>query len=285
MTQYIDAPDSDLVAKVKDITAGPQETTPREDLADFQHVLSRKMRGVRFSRGVDNHTSCWVYYPHEKYARGIIGVRPEGGEKVYYAKSRVIEYRMFWSKNLQTAVKKAAAALPEFNVAEIAAMNATLYASTREGYTSSERSKCLEALRKLGFSAGGMNSPAFRSLAAMLEQITDGETKQLVQDTLQFAQNAQDLQGFGGSPMFVHVGQDRSGRQTVTGLSLESVNEYSKIGSPIHLADDTRPVRFAEGSEEYNELVGKLSVLSVAQIGDYVHSVGMRVDEDEFYVS
>ena len=187
---------------------------------------------------------------------------------------------MFWSKNLQTAVKKAAAALPEFNVAEIAAMNANLYASTRAGYTRSEHDKCLEALHKLGFSSGGMNSPAFRSLTAMLEQITDSETKQLVQDTLQFAQNAQDLQGSGESPMFVHVGQDRSGHQTVTGIPLKQVNYIS-----IDLADDTRPVRFTEGSEEYNELVGKLSVLSVAQLGDYVHSVGMRVDEDEFYVS
>ena len=71
MTQYISSPDFNLVAKVKEI-AWNQETTPRQDLADFQHVLSRKMRGVKFSRGVDSHTSCWVYYPHEKYARGII---------------------------------------------------------------------------------------------------------------------------------------------------------------------------------------------------------------------
>ena len=101
-----------------------------------------------------------------------------------------------------------------------------------------------------------------------------------MQDTLLYDQNVVELQGSGESPMFVHVGQDRSGRQTVTGIPINQINYRS-----IYLEDDARPVRFAEGSEEYNELIGKLSVLSVAQLGDYVHGVGMRVDEDEFYVS
>ena len=70
------------------------------------------------------------------------------------------------------------------------------------------------------------------------------------------------------------------GVRQITGIPITQVNYRS-----IHLEDDARPVRFTEGSEEYNELVGKLSVLSVAQLGDYVHGVGMRVDEDEFYVS
>lgn len=122
--------------------------------------------------------------------------------------------------------------------------------------------------------------PAFRFLVAMVEQITDGETKQLMQDTLLYNQNVGELEGSGESPTFIHVGQDRSGRQTVTGIPLNQIHYRS-----IYLEDDARPVRFTEGSEEYNELIGKLSVLSVAQLGDYVHGVGMRVDEDEFYVS
>jgi hypothetical protein len=288
MTQYIHEPNRDLVAKVKEITAGPQEATPREDLANFQHVLSRKMRGVRFSRGVDNHTSCWVYYPHEKYARGIISVQHRDGERTYCVMSRVIknnrygphsrEHYMQWSKNLQTAVKKAAAALPEFSVTEIAAMNSSVYCSNRNEQLQKEEGKRREAVDKLGVS--NVECPAFRCLAAMVKQITDGETKQLVQDTLLYNQNVGELRGSGESPMFVYVGQDRSERQTVTGIPLKQVNFRS-----VRLEDDVRPVRFTEGSEEYNELVGKLSVLSVAQLGDYVHGVGMRVDEDEFYVS
>lgn len=285
MTQYISSPDFNLVAKVKEI-AWNQETTPRQDLADFQHVLSRKMRGVKFSRGVDSHTSCWVYYPHEKYARGIISVGK--GYKNYAVHSRIIEnnryspasreHHMQWSKNLNTAVKKAAAALPEFSVAEIATMNSNVYCSNRDEQLMKEKGKRQEAVDKLG--VNNVACPAFRSLVAMVEQITDGETKQLVQDTLLYNQNVGELQGSGESPTFVHVGQDRSGRQTVTGIPINQVNYRS-----IRLEDDARPVRFTEGSEEYNELIGKLSVLSVAQLGDYVHGVGMRVDEDEFYVS
>lgn len=281
MTQYIYTPDPNLVAKVKEITAEPQEITPRQDLADFQHVLSRKMRGVRFTKGA--YASCWVYYPHEKYARGIISVG-----RGYAVHSRTIEnnryntanreHHMQWSKNLNTAVKKAAAALPEFSVTEIATMNSHVYAATRDEQLMKEKGKRQEAMNKLGVSS--VASTAFRSLAAMVEQITDGGTKQLVQDTLLYDQNVVELQGSGESPMFVHVGQDRSGRQTVTGIPINQINYRS-----IYLEDDARPVRFAEGSEEYNELIGKLSVLSVAQLGDYVHGVGMRVDEDEFYVS
>lgn len=283
MTQYIHEPNRNLVAKVKEITAEPQEMTPRTDLADFQHVLSRKMRGVRFTKNTDDYTSCWVYYPHEKYARGAISV----GSK-YAVHSRTIEnnryhtgnreHHMQWSKNLNTAVKKAAAALPEFGVAEIATMNSYVYCSNRDKQLQEEKHKRQEAADKLGVS--NVACPAFRSLVAMVEQITDGETKQLVQDTLLYNQNVGELQGSGESPMFVHVGQDRSGCQTVAGISLKQVNFRSVL-----LEDDVRPVRFTEGSEEYNELVGKLSVLSVAQLGDYVHGVGMRVDEDEFYVS
>ena len=293
MTQYIDTPERSLVAKVKEITTGPQEATPREDLADFQHVLSRKMRGIRFSRGADNHTSCWVYYPHEKYARGIIGVQHRDGERTYRVMSRVVkngryknpnsrERRMFWSKNLQTAVKKAAAALPEFSVAEIAAMNCKVYGQNRKEQLLVEKSKRQEALDKLGVDR--VECPAFRCLAAMVEQITHAEAKQSVQDAVLYNQNVAELQGSGESPMFVYVGQDRGERQIVTGLPVESIHEDSK-NTPLRLEDDARPVRFTEGSEEYNELVGKLSVLSVAQLGDYVHGVGMRVDEDEFYVS
>lgn len=281
MTQYIYTPDPNLVAKVKEITAEPQEITPRQDLADFQHVLSRKMRGVRFTKGA--YASCWVYYPHEKYARGIISVG-----RGYAVHSRTIEnnrynsasreHHMQWSKNLNTAVKKAAAALPEFSVTEIATMNSRVYAANRDEQLMKEKGKRQEAVDKLGVS--NVACPAFRSLAAMVEQITDGGTKQLVQDTLLYNQNVGELQGSGESPMFVHVGQDRSGRQTVTGIPINQINYRS-----IYLEDDARPVRFTEGSEEYNELIGKLSVLSVAQLGDYVHGVGMRVDEDEFYVS
>jgi len=189
---------------------------------------------------------------------------------------------MQWSKNLQTAVKKAAAALPEFSVTEIAAMNSSVYCSNRNEQLQKEEGKRREAVDKLGVS--NVECPAFRCLAAMVKQITDGETKQLVQDTLLYNQNVGELRGSGESPMFVYVGQDRSERQIVTGLPVESIHEDSK-NTPLRLEDDARPVRFTEGSEEYNELVGKLSVLSVAQLGDYVHGVGMRVDEDEFYVS
>ena len=37
-------------------------------------------------------------------------------------------------------------------------------------------------------------------------------------------------------------------------------------------------------SDEYTELVGRLSVLSMATEGDFISGVGMKVDEDMFYV-
>ena len=49
---------------------------------------------------------------------------------------------------------------------------------------------------------------------------------------------------------------------------------------------DAQLVRHYERSpqEGYDELVGKISVLNMATVGDYVSGVGMKADEDMFYV-
>jgi hypothetical protein len=183
---------------------------------------------------------------------------------------------MQWSKNLSTAVKKAAAALVEWSTLEMSTLHARTYDRGRSDliYTSSQ--KRTEALADLGVTG---HSPAFATLQSMIHQITDLDVKSKVEEVLRHEKENAELESVGASPTFVHVCQDYRGRQILEAQKIDRIY-YSAV-------DATQvPKRYAEGAQddEYGDLVGKISVLSMATVGDYVTGVGMKADEDMFYV-
>ena len=269
-------------------------STPNALLQEFQDALSKKMRGVQFYPKGRNES--YVYYPHEKYARGKIwqyGSRASAHLGVYEddarfaVESRTImnqrygtrhpEYHTQQSKHLDTAVRKAAAALTAWGMNELAAIHARDYESSRKDQINKVNHKAREAMSNLG--VGSQATPAFVTLKNMLHQITDLDVKSKVEDVTRYLQEETELRSNGGSPMFVYVGQDHHGQRHFDTQRLKEIM-YSAV------ATDEFPVRHYERSpqEGYNDLVGKINVLSMATKGEYITGVGMKADEDMFYV-
>jgi hypothetical protein len=278
-----------FIMRVQDIVHSDGKNVPRQpsvNLKKFQDALRKKMRGVQFSTSLMG--SCWVYYPHETFARGrlIDRLEPNGGS-TFAVNSRTItneryadystEHYMQWSKNLNTAVKKAAAALVEWSALEMATIHARVYDKNRSDLIYASSQKRTKALDDLGVTG---HSPAFATLQSMLHQITDLDVKSKVEEVLRHEKENAELESVGASPTFVHVCQDYRGRQIL---------EAQKIDRIYYSAVDAAqvPKRYVEGTQddEYGDLIGKVSVLNMAAVGDYVTGVGMKADEDMFYVS
>lgn len=277
-----------FIMRVQDIVHSDGKNLPRQpspNLKKFQDALRKKMRGVQFS--TSSAISCWAYYPHETFARGKLIDRSEpNGGSTFAVNSRTItneryadysvEYHMQWSKNLNTAVKKAAAALVEWSALEMSTLHARTYDRGRSDLIHTSSQKRTKALADLGVTG---HSPAFATLQSMLHQITDLDVKSKVEEVLRHEKENAELESVGAAPTFVHVCQDYRGRQILEAQKIDRIY-YSAV-------DATQvPKRYAEGAQddEFGDLVGKISVLSMATVGDYVTGVGMKADEDMFYV-
>jgi len=284
---YIRKMNDKFIMRVQDIVHSNGENSPRQpssNLKKFQDALRKKMRGVQFSTSRVN--SCWAYYPHETFARGILIDRFDGLVNTFAVNSRTItneryadystEHYMQWSKNLNTAVKKAAAALVEWSALEMSTLHARTYDRGRKDLIHASTQKRTEALSDLGVTG---HSPAFATLQSMLHQITDLDVKSKVEEVLRHEKEGAELESVGATPTFVHVCQDYRGRQILEAQKIDRVYFSAVEATQV-------PKRYAEGAQddEYGDLIGKVSVLSMATVGDYVTGVGMKADEDMFYV-
>ena len=270
-------------------TSGFTDVTdmPSQSLQRFQQALAKKMRGVQFY--VTNVNVAWVYYPHEPFARGRIIARetPRLPDNFYWeVESRKIEngrysptsieHHRHGSGHLATAVKKAAAALTPWSIYELSTIHSKLYEAGRYQQINEVHEKVTDAAHYLGVS---LNSPALDTLKALTNEILDVGVRTKVQDLVLYSQKYSDMQLIGASPMFVYVGRTPHGHQVLDTLRLDAVSYSYTTGSEEskwYWADDS--------SDEYTELVGRLSVLSMATEGDFISGVGMKVDEDMFYV-
>jgi len=277
--QYIRQPKQMFQVTVKEVE-GYGEPPVIFPLAEFKEALSKKMRGVKFAGRGQN--SAHVYYPHEKFTRGLISihdgsyrVRSHTIENARYAMHNA-EHFIQQSKNLNTAVKKAAAALRAWTVQELATVHADPYTTGRGELIQSVRQKAVTELKNLGLERDSIVLPMLRGMS---ESIPNISVRTSVEDFFRYDKELNDLNGIGMSPTFVYVGQDHHGQQHLDTIHIHSVM-YSMVQT------DWQPVRHYERSphEGYDELVGKISVLNMATVGDYVSGVGMKVDEDMFYV-
>ena len=297
-TRYISAPAERFQTKV----AGFEDSEDRPailPLTEFKEALRKKMRDVKFANNWSGR-SAHVYYQHEKFTRGVISIQGDSFavmsrtiENVRYNTDN-IEHRMQQSKNLNTAVKKAAAALAPWSLDELAAIHARDYTSSRRNQIDEVSRKASNILSSLGLGSTTRDktddiqsvtpeeqlaTPAFVTLKRMLHQMTDLDVKSKVEDVLRYMQEETELSSNGAAPMFVYVGQDHHGQQHLDTLRLKELM-YTAV-----LADEF-PVRHYERSpqEGYDDLVGKISVLNMATVGDYITGVGMKADEGMFYV-
>tara|TARA_R110000765_G_scaffold66674_1_gene129127 strand:+ start:40 stop:888 length:849 start_codon:yes stop_codon:yes gene_type:complete len=279
-TRYLREPNERFLTKVTEFEDSDDRPVVFP-LAEFKEALRKKMRGVRFANNWSGRSTD-VYYPHEKFTRGVISIRDDS----FVVMSRTIEnarystnhpeHRIQQSKNLNTAVKKAAAALTPWSVDELAVVHGDLYTTGRKELIQSVGQKATIELGNLGLQRDSIVLPMLRGMS---ESIPNVHVRNSVEDFFKYDKELNDLNGIGESPTFVYVGQDHHGQQHLDTLYLETIGySYARTDRP--------PVRHYERSphEGYDELVGKISVLNMATVGDYVSGVGMKVDEDMFYV-
>jgi len=278
--RYLRQPKQMFQITVREVVESYGEPPVIFPLAEFKKALSKKMRGVKFAgRG---QRSAHVYYPHEKFTRGVISIRDDSFvvmsrtiENARYAAHNT-EHFMQQSKNLNTAVKKAAAALTAWSLDELATIHADPYTTGRESRVQEVGARVVGELTNLGVER---DSSALEMLTRMVHSIPDRRIKTYVEDLIQYDAELAEISDIGISPTFIYVGQDHHGQQHLDTLCLETIG-YS------YARTDRHPVRHYERSpqEGYDDLVGKISVLNMATVGDYVSGVGMKVDEDMFYV-
>tara|TARA_R110002012_G_scaffold9217_2_gene42377 strand:+ start:3064 stop:3900 length:837 start_codon:yes stop_codon:yes gene_type:complete len=276
---WIQKPSDMFLVRTSAMNEFDRDVAPSGELLRFQKALRKKMRDVQFSR--DMHRSCHVYYPHEPFVRGKL--RETGN---WYVQSRTIENQRYrpdniehyrhGSGNLATAVKKAAAALTPWSVREMASIHSKAYDQGRDLQIGEVESKVKEGAAYLGLSS---KSRALIALKNMVHQIADLDVKSKVLDVTRYMQETEDLRGIGSQPTFVYIGQIPNGTQFMDTLHIDSIG-YNFIQT------DALQARHWENStdDKYSDLVGKVSVLNMAPVGDYVSGVGMKVDEDMFYV-
>ena len=276
---WVHKPSDMFLVRTSAMNEFDRDVDPSEELLRFQKALRKKMRDVQFSRNMRN--SCHVYYPHEPFVRGKLLDTDN-----WQVQSRTImnqryrpdnkEYYRHGSGNLATAVKKAAAALTPWSVREMASIHSKAYDQGRDLQIGEVESKVKEGAEYLGLSS---KSRALVALKNMVHQIADLDVKSKVLDVTRYMQESEDLRGIGGQPTFVYIGQIPNGTQFMDTLHIDSIG-YNYIQT------DALQARHWENStdDKYSDLVGKVSVLNMAPVGDYVSGVGMKVDEDMFYV-
>ena len=280
---WANKPKAEFTHRTKDVIARqPSDVQPTEDLTKFQNALRKKMHGVQFAfNELDGQHRCWVYYPHETFVRGELYIyRTEGA---YAVVSRTIEngryasysseHYMQWSGKLATAIKKAAAALTPWSVYEMAAVHCRDYETSRNEQVSESDGKLKQLFRELG---AGRDTMAWRALQSMTDLIPDLDVRSKIQDITRQKEELESLTSVGRTPTFVHICQDHRGNQRLATLKHET--RYSAIQT------DEQPQYLNELSDGYSDLVGKISVLNMATVGEYVSGVGMKAAEDMFYV-
>ena len=280
---WANKPKAEFTHRTKDVIARqPSDVQPTEDLTKFQNALRKKMHGVQFAfNELDGQHRCWVYYPHETFVRGeLYDYESEGA---YAVVSRTIEngryasysseHYMQWSGKLATAVKKAAAALTPWSVYEMAAVHCRDYEASRNEQVSESDGKLKQLFRELG---AGRETMAWRALQSMTDLIPDLDVRSKIQDITRQKEELESLTSVGRTPTFVHICQDHRGNQRLATLKHET--RYSAIQT------DEQPQYLNELSDGYSDLVGKISVLNMATVGEYVSGVGMKAAEDMFYV-
>ncbi len=276
-------PKAEFIHRTKDVIASQlPDVQPSKDLTKFQNELRKKMHGVQFALNeLDGQHRCWVYYPHETFVRGEL--YDYKSENAYAVVSRTIEngryasynseHYMQWSGKLATAVKKAAAALAPWSVYEIATVHCRDYEISRDEQVKESDGKLAQLFRELG---AGQNTMAWRALQSMTDLIPDLDVRSKIQDITRQREDLDSLTSVGTNPMFVHICEDHRGNQRLATLKIQT--HYTAIQT------DEQPQYLNELSDGYSDLVGKISVLNMMQVGEYVTGVGLKADEDMFYV-
>lgn len=286
MTEY------KLVSQIKDEREHFAYMGTPSELADFCYDLRRNLRGCMTT--IRDRHSVWVYMPDDVFAMGWVGYGEFRGRAQKPVDAFVVcsnhianekysthstQYYMKMSVNRDVAMRNAKKFLRRPTPVEVAKYFKRSMKSGASNVEGEARQAFNEVKRDL-FDAGYRS--ALPPIAAELKILLDSgyefvdktigdNLRKLFETAEEFQDKAQKINAY------CVVLQERLGRQMFEVVTVDDVSNYT---CQVH-----QDVQRYDESTLPEELAGKLAVLSMCEVDQYVPDVGVRANEKVFYVA
>lgn len=261
------------------------------NLCLFKTKVSEAFRGVSFAKMGQNR--LWVYYPDEPYPMGYIGYgdfRTEvSGDDQYIVGSRTIyndkygsyqdQHNMKMTVNIETAIRNARRFLRSFSPQEMAKAKLRAVSSQSQDSLDNISREYRNKMRQLfDHESSGSNKmlTELRNLVDTGHEFVDAAFGSDLHAMFELSDNQKALKDKPIHMYFVRV-FEKFGKQTFDVGTIDNVQSISwraEINNEFKRYTDDLP----------QEIMGKLSVLTMVENDSYVDDVGYRASEGMFYV-
>jgi len=253
--------------------------------------VSEAFRGVSFAKMGGNR--LWVYYPDEPYPMGYIGYgdfRTETvGEDQYMVGSRTItndkygsyqdQHNMKMTGNLDTALRNARRFLRNFSPQEMAKSKLRTVCSQSQDSLGDISTEYRNKMREL-FDHESRNTnkmlTELRNLVDTGHEFVDAAFGSELRAMFELSDNEKALKDKPIHMYFVRV-SEKFGKQT---FDVGTIDNVQKSSYQVEMSSEFK--RYTDDLPE--EIMGKLSVLTMVENDSYVDDVGYRAAEGMFYV-
>ena len=260
-------------------------------LDDFCYDLEHTIRGVRTTPR-DARTS-WVYMPHDVLPMGWVGFgdfRYSASENIdsYVVHSRFIEnakysggdlMRMKMSTNRKVALRNAKKFLRSYSPVEVAKTLSRVPTDAAREVEQETRTEQGELYRKLFGTGYRQELPAVANELRTLIETGHTFMDKSVETDLRAYFAAADEHAAKKHELDMHcvIASERMGKQVFEVVEANKIKGWDpKISDEVTRYDDTTLPE---------ELAGKMAVLSMCAVEQYVPDVGVRAAENVFYVA
>ena len=253
--------------------------------------VSEAFRGVSFAKMGGNR--LWVYYPDEPYPMGYIGYgdfRTETvGDDQYIVGSRTIindkygsyqdQHNMKMTVNVETAIRNARRFLRNFSPQEMAKSKLRTVCSQSQDSLGDISTEYRNKMREL-FDHESRNTnkmlTELRNLVDTSHEFVDAAFGSELRAMFELSDNQKALKDKPIHMYFVRV-SEKFGKQT---FDVGTIDNVQKSSYQVEMSNEFK--RYTDDLPE--EIMGKLSVLTMVENDSYVDDVGYRAAEGMFYV-
>jgi len=253
--------------------------------------VSEAFRGVAFAKMGGNR--LWVYYPDEPYPMGYIGYgdfRTEvSGDDQYIVGSRTItndkygsyqdQHNMKMTVNVETAMRNARRFLRNFSPQEMAKSKLRTVCSQSQdslGDISTEYRNKMRELFDHESSRSNKMLTELRNLVDTGHEFVDAAFGSELRVMFELLDDQKALKDKPIHMYFVRV-SEKFGKQT---FDVGTIDNVQKSSWQVEMSNEFK--RYTDDLPE--EIMGKLSVLTMVENDSYVDDVGYRAGEGMFYV-
>ena len=266
--------------------------SPNSGLSLLMQKVREAFRGVEFVV-YNGGKKAWVYYPDEPYPMGYIGYgdfRTEVvGDDTYMVASRTItndkyatyqdQHYMKMTGNISTAVRNAKRFLRNFSPREMARAHlgeVTSKSQESEGGAGTEYRNAMRTLFDHESSRSNKMLTELRNLVDTSHEFVDAAFGSELHAMFELLDNQKALKDKPIHMYFVRV-FEKFGKQT---FDVGTIDNVQKSSYQAELSNEFK--RYTDDLPE--EIMGKLSVLTMVENDSYVDDVGYRAGEGMFYV-